>query len=65
MQKLELHVEVYLGNWSYYLLLTYLHHAAVFLEKLTGSQLVNKFPAFYGTQNFITTFKNAHHLSLS
>jgi hypothetical protein len=29
-------------------LLTYLFHAAVLLEKLTSSQLVKKFPAFYG-----------------
>ena len=35
------------------------------LEKLTGSQLVNKFPAFYGTRRFITAFTNARHLSLS
>jgi len=35
------------------------------LEKLTGSQLVKKFPAFYGTGRFITAFTSAHHLSLS
>jgi hypothetical protein len=34
------------------------------LEKLAGSQLVKKFPAFYGTRLFITAFTNAHHLSL-
>jgi hypothetical protein len=28
----------------------------VILEKLTGFQLVKKFPAFYGTQRFITEF---------
>jgi hypothetical protein len=28
----------------------------VLLEKLTGSQLVKKFPAFYGTRMFITPF---------
>jgi hypothetical protein len=28
---------------------TYLLHGAVLLEKLTGSQLVKKFPSFYGT----------------
>jgi len=37
----------------------------VLLEKLTHFQLVNKFPAFYGTRRFITTFTSAHHLSLS
>jgi hypothetical protein len=35
------------------------------LEKLTVSQLVKKFPAFYGTRRFITAFKRARHLSLS
>jgi hypothetical protein len=34
-------------------------------EKLTGSQLVKKFPAFYGTRIFITVFTNARQLSLS
>jgi len=29
------------------------------LEKLNGSQLVKKFPTFYGTQKFITTFTSA------
>jgi hypothetical protein len=37
----------------------------VLLEKLTGLQLVKKFPAFYGIQRFITTFTSAYHLSLS
>jgi len=37
----------------------------VLLEKLTNSQLVNKFPAFYGTWRFITAFTSACHLSLS
>ena len=37
----------------------------VLLEKLTSSQLVKKFPAFYGTQKFITVFSNACHPSLS
>ena len=35
------------------------------LEKLTGSQLVKKFPAFYGNRRFITAFTRARHLSLS
>ena len=35
------------------------------LEKLTGSQLVKKFPRFYGTRKFITPFTSAHHLFLS
>jgi hypothetical protein len=36
----------------------------VLLEKLAGSQLVKKFPAFYGTQRFIPTFTSARHLPL-
>jgi hypothetical protein len=32
---------------------------------LTGLQPVKKFPAFYGTQCFITAFTSARHLSLS
>jgi hypothetical protein len=34
----------------------------VLLEKLTGLQLVKKFPAFYGTRKFITAFTSARHL---
>jgi len=48
-------------------LLTYLliQCNKVLLEKLTGFQLVKKFPAFYGTRRFITTVTSARHLSLS
>jgi len=35
------------------------------LEKLTGLQLVKKFPAFHGTQRFIPTLTSVRHLSLS
>jgi hypothetical protein len=38
---------------------------SVLSEKLTGHQLVKKFPAFYGTRRFITAFTSSHHLSLS
>jgi hypothetical protein len=34
-------------------------------EKLTVSQLVKKFSAFYGTRRFMTAFTRARHLSLS
>jgi hypothetical protein len=34
-------------------------------EKLTGSHLLKKFPAFYGTQKFITALTRARHLSPS
>ena len=37
----------------------------VLLEKLTGLQLVKKFPAFYGTRRFITVLTSVRHLSLS
>ena len=37
----------------------------VLLEKLIGSQLVTKFPPFYGTRRFITAFTSARYLSLS
>jgi hypothetical protein len=37
----------------------------VLLEKLTGSQMVKKCPAFYGTRKFITAFTNARYQSLS
>ena len=36
----------------------------VLLEKLTGLQLVKKFPAFHGTRWFITALTSFHHLSL-
>ena len=37
----------------------------VLFEKLTGLQLVKKFPAFYGTRRFITAFTSFRHPSLS
>ena len=37
----------------------------VLFEKIAGSQLFRKFPAFYGTRRFITAFTSARHLSLS
>jgi len=37
----------------------------VLLEKLTGLQLVKKFPAFYGTRRFITALTSVCHLTLS
>jgi len=37
----------------------------VLLEKLTVTQLVKKFSAFYGTRRFITVFTRARHWSLS
>jgi hypothetical protein len=48
-------------------LLTYslIPYSTVLLEKLTGLQLVKKFPAFYVSRRFITAFTSARHLSLS
>ena len=37
----------------------------VLLEKLTGLQLVKKFPACHGTRRFITALTSVRHLSLS
>ena len=47
--------------------ITYIRTAwsRVLFEKLIGSQLDKKFPAFYGTWRFITAFTSAQHLSLS
>jgi hypothetical protein len=52
------------GSYSPNKTLTYSLHLAV-LEKLTGSQLVKKFHAFYGILRFIAAFTSARHLSLS
>ena len=48
-------------------LLTYLltPWCRVLLQKLTGLQLVKKFPTFHGTRRFITALTNVRHLSLS
>ena len=37
----------------------------VLLEKLTGLQLVNKFPGFHGTRKFVTAFISVRQLPLS
>ena len=47
---------------DYYLLTPW---CRVPLEKLTGLQLVKKFPAFHGTRRFITALTSLRHLSLS
>ena len=38
-------------------------YSIILFEKLTGSQLVKKFPTFYGTRMFNTAFTSARHLS--
>ena len=52
---------------SHYPLYTYLitPWCRLLLEKLTGLQLVKKFPAFHGTRRFITSLTSFLHLSLS
>ena len=58
---------IYPENWCspilHYYLLT--PCCRVLLEKLTGLQLVKKFPAHHGTRRFITAFTTVRHLSLS
>ena len=48
-------------------LLTYLLNpwSTVLLRKLTGFQLVKKFPAIYGTRRFNTAFTSSRRMSLS
>ena len=55
------------GIWHTLLLLTYLltPWCRVLLEKLTGLQLVEKFPAFHGTRSFITVLTSVLYMSLS
>jgi hypothetical protein len=56
------HIHNIKDNITSYLLTPW---SVVLLENLTGSQLVKKFPAFYGTRRFITVFTSSRHLSLS
>jgi len=65
--NLEWRKYIYLRTYLLAYLLTYLltPWSIVLLEKLTGSQLVKKFPAFYETRRFITAFTTARHLSIS
>ena len=62
----SLHVSV--GNCGHHRVVpTYLltPWCRVLLEKLTGLQLVKKFPAFHGTRRFITAHTSVRHLSPS
>ena len=61
-------------SWNYWGLWTARHGTVnylltsccrVLLEKLTGLQLVKKFPAFHGTRRFITALTSVRQLSLS
>ena len=59
--------ELFKYSFKLGLLLTYLltPWCRVLLEKLTGLQLVKKFPAFHGNRRFITALTSVRHLSLS
>ena len=62
----ELHTEHTPHTYLLTYVLTYLTPwCRVLLEKLTGLQLVKKFPAFHGTRRFITALTSVRHLSLS
>ena len=50
------------AKWKPYLLTPW---CRVLIQKLTGLQLVKKFPIFYGTRRFITALTSVHHLSVS
>jgi hypothetical protein len=50
--------------FSYLLTYLFIQKITVVLEKLTSCQLAKKFPAFYGTLNFITALTSARQLSL-
>jgi len=60
--KKLVHTHIYIYMYIY--LFTYSMVQSL-LEKLTGLQLVKKFPAFHGTTRFITTLTSVRHLSLS
>jgi hypothetical protein len=64
--KTNTYVLIYFTYLLLIYLLTYLltPWSRVLPEKLTDSQLVKKFPTFYGTRRFITAVTSAHHLSL-
>jgi len=56
---------LFLILWNRYTLYLFTAWSRTLLEKLTGSQPVNKFPTFYGTRRFITTITSARQLPLS
>ena len=59
---MKIHNFLYRWCWWSYLLTPW---RRVLLEKLTGLQLVKKFPAFQETRRFITALTSVRHLSLS
>ena len=59
---MHIYIYIYIYIYTYIYLLT--PWCRVLLEKLTGLQLVKKFPVFHGTRKYITTLTSIHHLSL-
>jgi hypothetical protein len=51
----------FLGSSTEGITLYILTRSRDFPEKLTGPQLVTKFPTFYGTRRFIAAFTSARH----
>jgi hypothetical protein len=62
IRRTEIWVNIKVPIFHSYLVIPW---SRVFLDKLTGFKLVNKFAAFYGTRGFITAVTSARHLSLS
>jgi hypothetical protein len=60
MQRIKFAVKT-----KYHQIKTITLRSRVLPEKLTGPQLLKKFPAFYGTLRYITAFTKARHLSIS
>ena len=64
-------INIYLHTYLRIYLLNYLHaylltpRRRILVEKLTGPQLVKKFPSFYEILEFITASTRARHLSQS
>ena len=70
MTELKLYYNIQIIYNIYYITYYFLIYlltpsSTVLLEKLTGPQLANKFPTFYGTRRFITALTSALHLSIS
>ena len=75
LYRLDTFLDVYFYILNFYLLLVYNYtylltylltpRCRVLLERLTGLQLVKKFPAFHGTRRFIIALTSVCHLSLS
>ena len=59
---LFIYIRTYLLSYRLTYLLT--PTSRVLLEKLTGSQLVKGFPAYYGTRRFIIAFTSILHFSI-